>query len=236
MHRVEVWRVRLDDAPSFAPSHWASLDQFERQRALRFHHDADRARFVVARATLRALVGLFCGLNPAEVRFRTNPFGKLELPSPGALHFNTGHSGRWVLHAFSTTGPVGIDVEAVTAHAGDDAMPASVLAPAERAWLLSLAPPLRPAAFTGLWVRKEAYVKALGEGLSRPLNPLCALPAEDGAPQRLWEHDREVPPEKLSLHPIELDAGYAACLAYLGPAPTVQVLDYGLPPGRTPEA
>ena len=236
MHRAEVWRVRLEDQLPHLPSHWQGLQPDEHQRALRYHRDADRARFVVARATLRVRVGAFCGIAPQDVCFRTNAYGKLELPSPDALHFNTSHSGNWVLHALSTTAPVGIDVEAVEAGAGDAEMLASVLAPAERAWLLSLAQPLRADAFTALWVRKEAYVKALGEGLSRPLRAICALPADDGAPQRLWEHDREMPRDKLTLHPVELGAGYAACLAYLGPAPTVRMLDYDAPPGQTPLA
>ena len=232
MHQVAVWRVRLDAYPAALGTHWQQLHPDEQQRALRYHREADRARFVLARATLRGLVGAFVGLRPQAVCFRANAYGKLELPFPGGLYFNTSHSGNWVLHALSTTAAVGIDVEAVEASAGGDELPASVLAPAEQAWLLSLAPALRPAAFTALWVRKEAYVKALGEGLSRPLHTVCAIPACAGAPERLWEHGREVTPERLSLLPINVEAGYAACLAYLGPAPRVQIRDYDAPPGQ----
>lgn len=224
---VSVWTVQIKDQISAMDRHWRVVDEGERRRAARYRHEADRLRFLVARATLRRLLGNALEIAPEAVVFSSNPFGKPELLAGRALHFNTSHSGDWALHAFSVSAPVGVDVEAIGDNWADLLMSAQVLAPAESDWLMSLDEAARPAAFTALWVRKEAYVKALGEGLSRPLHEICAIPSSTALADRLSERGRELPPDELTLCPIELGAGYAACLAYLGPRPDMRIHRYG---------
>jgi 4'-phosphopantetheinyl transferase len=224
---VTLWTFHMKEQFSLMDRHWRVLDEEERLRAARYRYEVDRSRFVVARATLRRLLGNTLDMPPEAMVFSSNPFGKPELLARSALHFNTSHSGDWVLHAFSSSAPVGVDVEAVRDDWADLLASGQVLAPAEADWLASLDEPARPAAFTGLWVRKEAYVKALGEGLSRPLKEICVIPSSAGTHERLSERDHEVPLDALSLCPIELGTGYSACVAYLGPRPDIRIQPYG---------
>ena len=227
-HQVDLWTVRIEEQLPAMSQHWRMLDEGERHRASRYRHEADRTRFVVARATLRCLLGHRLQLSPQSLVFHNNPFGKPTLPAPHGLHFNTSHSGDWVLHAISASAPVGVDVEAITADWHALQPLDNVLAPAEREWLLSLHERERSAAFTAIWVRKEAYVKAQGQGLSLALHEIDVLPVRGGAPERPTEQgrERELSSEALSLCPLQLGAGYAACLAYLGPQPLLQIQRY----------
>jgi 4'-phosphopantetheinyl transferase len=226
MHAVDLYPISVKAERPWLARHWRLLDEAERQRAARYRREADRARFMLARTTLRCLLGRRLGLAPQALVFCSNPFGKLALPPPHALHFNTSHSGDWVLHAFSASAPVGVDVEAIACDWAALQPLDNVLAPAERDWLLSLRVRERPAAFAAIWVRKEAYVKAQGQGLSRPLREISVLPARGGAPERLAERGHDLHLEALSLCPLELGAGYAGCLAYLGPKPLLRFQHY----------
>jgi 4'-phosphopantetheinyl transferase len=114
----------------------------------------------------------------------------------------------------SATAPVGIDVEAIGRHGDDDALLARVLAPEERAALRRLPPARRDAAFTDIWCRKEAYLKALGEGLlRRPLVDIGAGTRDDG-PRLLFDRRSDDASAAWVLHMIDVGAGHAACLAH----------------------
>ena len=112
----EVHRLRVSAEMPRLEQHWRHLDSAERQRADRFRNEADRARFVIARSSLRQLLARRIGIASGEIRFGENEFGKPLLQhAPVALHFNSSHSGDWVLHAIDSVAPIGIDVEAVRA-------------------------------------------------------------------------------------------------------------------------
>jgi 4'-phosphopantetheinyl transferase len=168
--RPSLWFVRLDAEVQHYDVHWRNLDKGERARALRFRQDADRLRFVVARGSLRRLLGERLGMAPAAVTFATNAWGKPMLPpSAHRLHFNTSHAGDWVVHAAHDAAPVGVDVERVRDDLADVDALRHVFTEPELARLRAVEPAAQRARAVAVqWVRKEAYVKAVGEGLSRP--------------------------------------------------------------------
>ena len=226
---VTVWTIRIEDEVSAIDRHWRVLDDTERMRTGRFRREVDRKRFVLARGTLRHVLGDALGMRPETIVLSSNSFGKPELPGQPMLSFNTSHSGDWVLHALSEAGQVGIDVEQLVENWADYQASSTVLAPAESEWLMTVAESERAAAFTALWVRKEAYVKALGVGLNRPPHDVCVWPF---SPSGLAEHAsdgcRGPRPEQVSFSPIEIGEGYAACVAFLGPVPDVRICKYGV--------
>ncbi len=206
--RVSAETVRFDE-------HWWRLDDRERQRAARFRTEADRARFVVARSSLRRLLAERLGVDSADIEFGANAFGKPCLLDPRfKLHFNTSHSGDWVLHALDNTAPIGIDVEAVRADLADIAAFESVLSADERASLLAVPATQRAQAFARAWVRKEAYVKAIGEGVSRTLQDICIGVDPSGRPR--LRHDRNAGAclEHWCFEDLDLDAQHVACVVY----------------------
>ena len=213
----ELWRARVSAELPRYDEHWGHLDSAEQQRAERFRTDADRVRFVIARSTLRQLLGERLGLASQEIAFGKNAFDKPCLRnSPDALYFNTSHSGDWVLHAFNSAGPIGVDVERLRPELGDIDQFHSVISADELALLHALPASQRARAFATLWVRKEAYVKALGEGLSRRLQDISISTDAVGRPWLLRDGNPGRLPAGWHFEDIEIDEHHVACMVYRG--------------------
>jgi len=140
----------------------------EVSNAQRLRQPLDATRHLVGRALVRTLLARELDTATLRTEFATNPWGKPALPDYG-IEFNLAHSGGAIWAAFCRGVPVGIDVEEENDPADLHAL-TSILHPAERAELLALPMQEAHAAFLRCWARKEAVVKALGEGLSKPLS------------------------------------------------------------------
>ena len=161
---VHVWRVELDRVEP------ATLSADERARAARFARDIDRARFVASRTALRRVLGDYLGYAAELVSFRYGARGKPSLDlEPAPLDFNLSHSRGVALVAVARARAVGVDVERHRA-VDPDALAASCFSPAEQRALAAIAPRDRLAAFFRGWTRKEALIKAHGDGLYLPLD------------------------------------------------------------------
>ena len=167
--RIDIWRVYIDDA--LLSDSFEMLSPDELARAARFHCDRDRRRFAGCRSVLRTLLGRYLTTSPSRVRFRYEKNGKPELadlPNSAPLHFNVAHSEGLALIAITSGRAVGVDVERIRE--------LEVLEVAKHFFserevkaLLSLPENLRQPAFFACWTRKEALIKAMSEGFSRPL-------------------------------------------------------------------
>ncbi|MDX3073276.1 4'-phosphopantetheinyl transferase family protein [Streptomyces sp. NPDC088354] len=171
------------------------LDAEERRRAAAFRFDRDRDAYVSAHVALRVLLGGYLGTAPGAVTFVREtcptcggPHGRPAVPA-GRPHFSLSHTRGLSLLAFAA-GTVGADVEEVPGGAAADGVWQS-LHPREVAELEALAEPERALAFTRAWVRKEAYLKALGTGLSRELSAdyLGTAPTPSPGPAGWRVHD-----------------------------------------------
>ena len=214
---LQVWRVRVDHGPAVLEGSLRILDDHERARATRFRHAADRTRYVLGRASLRRLLAMRLGLSNERLVFGANAFGKPVLTTPGAdLHFNSSHSGEWILHAFDALAPVGIDVETVRPDfAGLDDF-AAALSPEESLRISRLPKRARPLALAQTWVRKEAYVKAIGEGVSRSPAHICICADAAGTPRLAYDRNAPCTPLPWSFADVAVDANHVACLVYSG--------------------
>ena len=158
----QVWAGNLDVHPKEFGALAALLAPDERMRAARYRDDSNRARFTVARARLRQLVGGVVGERANKIHFRYNAYGKPEMNN---LAFSLTHAGhRWALALSSYR--VGVDIERILPV---DASLYLELASEEQAALHTVPHWDRTRAFFTIWTRKEAYAKALGRGLSIPL-------------------------------------------------------------------
>lgn len=187
-----------------------SAEERERQAAFRFEHL--RRDFAVAHGTLRLLLGRYTGADPAKLRFSRGAKGKPALIEAARdLQFNLSHSGRLVVFAFCYGERVGIDVERMRPMRDLEAIAKRFFRADEVADLLSLPEEDREPGFFRCWTRKEAYIKAVGDGISLGLDSfrVTFLPGQSPA---LTCPDNS----RWNLHDLKLEEGYAAALAYPG--------------------
>lgn len=206
--QVQVWITSLDQGSEAMAGYLDTLEPAERARAFRFHFERDRARFIVARGTLRALLGQYLNAQPGEIRFSYNSYGKPSLSGLGAdegIRFNVSHSHDSALFAFCWNREVGVDIERIRPDFGTEQIAERFFSPGEIAALRELRPEQRVEAFFNCWTRKEAYIKARGEGLSFPLDQFDVGLAP-GEPARLL-CVRGEPNEALRWSMRDLDAG-----------------------------
>ncbi len=179
MQGIHLWRASLARPADEVAALYDLLNPVERSRASKFHHERDRRRFVVARATLRTLLGEYTGAAPRDVSLSVLPGGKPTLGREGAidgLHFNLSHCGDLALFVFADR-EVGIDVERIAPHGDMGRVAAHFFSADESASFERLAESERARFFFRTWVRKEAYAKATGVGLA--LDP-AKLSVADG--------------------------------------------------------
>ena len=217
---VHVWRIRLEQPADAQENYLRSLDQDERARAGRFHFDKHRRHFVVGRGFLRRLLARYLDATPAEVRFSYGPYGKPVLDGQhreSSLRFNASHSGEWAVYAFVQDHEIGVDVEYVKEDFATEGSAERFFSAGEVKTLNALTEDEKPAAFFRCWTRKEAYIKAIGSGLSHPLDTFDVTLAP-GEPAALLRVQRD--PEAIarwSLFDLDVETGYAAALAVEGP-------------------
>jgi 4'-phosphopantetheinyl transferase len=213
---VHLWQAALDVPPARAGQLAGGLSPDERQRADAFHFERDRAHFIAARAFLREVLGRYVGLPSPAVRFRYGPSGKPEIEAGGPIQFNLSHSGELALLAVAQGRAVGVDVERMRPDFAGEPMARRFFAPGEVAALLDLPEYMRELAFYRCWTRKEAYLKARGDGLSFPLDQF-EVTLTPGEPARLLRvQGDEGEAARWHLEHIEAGAGYVAALAVEG--------------------
>jgi 4'-phosphopantetheinyl transferase len=180
---LHVWQTSLQRSAAEVAALRGLLCADERDRADRFRFDRDRSRYTVGRGILRLLLGRYLGRPAARVAFEYGRFEKPRLVGQ-PLCFNVSHSGPVALFAFTRLGEVGIDVELDDADFARERIAERFFSPAEVSALRALPQSLQSLAFLTCWTRKEAFIKARGDGLSLALDSFD-VNLEPGAPAAL---------------------------------------------------
>lgn len=166
---VHVWSLFPSEETA---ARSALLDSSERARAARFRFEKDRRLFVTSHVLLRVMLSRFAAVAPVAWQFTSNAQGKPEI-EPGLtdvpLRFNLSHTEGLAVCAITLERDIGVDVEATDRSNCAMDIARSQFAPAEIAYLERLAPAARAEAFFIIWTLKEAYIKAIGQGLSQSL-------------------------------------------------------------------
>jgi 4'-phosphopantetheinyl transferase len=228
-----VWRI-----PLLLPEHEVAiaaglLAADEAGRAGRFFRERDRQSFTIQRAALRMHAAACVGEDPRAIRFVAGGRGKPALAGPGAwLHFNASGSGEIGLLAFTRDAAIGVDVEK---HRELDAaeLAGQFFSREEAAELHALPAPERREGFFNGWSRKEAFIKAVGDGLYFPLDRF-SVTLSPGAAARLLSVDGS--PERAaewSLRAIDAAPGYSAAVVRRGGPFALRLLD-SPPPSQWP--
>jgi len=170
---VHVWRASLDLAESEVQRLAQTLSADERTRSERFYFERDRQRFIAGRGILRSILGYYLQIEPSEIRFTYNTHGKpsiANITEASGLNFNISHSHELALYALTRGRGIGIDIERLRSNLSFERIAKRFFPPAEFEKLRSLPPEEFVEGFFNFWTCKEAYIKAIGKGLSIPLN------------------------------------------------------------------
>lgn len=170
---VHLWLLSLEVPPCGLTPVLALLDRAETQRYRSFAAPSHASRFAMARAMLRVLLGAYTRQTPETLCFDQGGAGKPRLAASLTdvnVDFNVSHSGNVAVVGITRGHRIGVDVEVVRTVPDHERIAHGNFAPAEYEQLMALAPERRLAGFFAGWTRKEAYVKAIGSGLSAPLD------------------------------------------------------------------
>jgi 4'-phosphopantetheinyl transferase len=172
---VHIWSLSLQVPPIPSERLQLTLSDDECQRASRFRFEKDRNQFITCRGLLRYILSLYLNQEPGQLKLSSNAFGKPQLRIHHTtelqdLRFNYSHSNGLALYAFARGKEVGVDVELIRPEVARETIPEHFFCKAEVATLRALPLELQGSEFFKCWTRKEAYVKAHGEGFQIPLN------------------------------------------------------------------
>lgn len=184
----------------------------ERTQGDRYRFARDRSRYIVARATLRLLLARYLNAVPGEIEIGYGEFGKPFLADGPS--FNLSHSGDIALYAFAASGELGVDVEIYDANVAHERVAERFFSPAEVEVLRSLPEQDQPRAFLACWTRKEAFVKARGDGLGLALDSFDVTLAPDTPAALLHTAWCSEEPARWGLADLsDNESGYVAAVA-----------------------
>lgn len=213
-YEIHVWHTSLTQPHPIIQKLRQTLTADELSRAKRFHFEKDRRRFIIARGVLREILSRYTTLLPDALRFAYTDYGKpfLSQPADTDLRFNVSHSGEVALYAITQRYKLGLDVEQIRPMPDATQVAERFFSEQENKVFHSISPEHKNEAFFNCWTRKEAYIKAIGEGLSHPLDSFDVTLAPGEAAKLLAV--RNAPSEQSWwLHAFTPTPGYVAALA-----------------------
>lgn len=217
--KVHIWHASLQQPVEVVQKLEAVLSEEERQRADRFRFAEHRQSFVVGRGILRFLLSRYTGIRPEQIPFKYTLTGKPFLAngdSSPEVCFNLSHSGQVALYAFSWGQQVGIDVESIRPIEEMDQVAKTNFSPGEYQKFQRVSKQHRVEAFYKCWTRKEAFIKAAGDGLTFPLQDF-EVSLEPGVPaQLLAVRGSSEEANRWTMHDLKTWDGYAAALVVEG--------------------
>ncbi len=222
---IHVWQAMLNLESTCRQRLEPILAPAERRRAARYRFDRDRNWYVARRGLLRTLLGRYLEVPAEEVELRELDHGKPVLAGALAesdVHFNLSHSSGVALYAFTRGAEVGIDVERIDPRRADPNVAGRFFAPGEIRALRALTDGDWIRGFFECWTRKEAFVKAVGQGLSYPLDAF-EVSVTPGAPARLLSlRDTAEPAAQWSMTALEVTEDFCGAVVVKGPERAVR--------------
>jgi 4'-phosphopantetheinyl transferase len=195
----------------------ALLSAAERQRAERFHFSEDRDHYIIRRGILRILLGRYLNTRPAAIEFRYGRWGKPAMNGAAPdLHFNDSHSADLALYGVTMVCPLGADLEQIRPLPEFEDLASRYFSPRETALIRALAPEHRMEAFYNVWTRKEAFLKATGEGIGENLAEVEVSPAPGQEPAIFRVPGMTPGPDGWKLRSFSPAPGFRGAVAFQG--------------------
>jgi 4'-phosphopantetheinyl transferase len=210
---LHVWKITLDRDDTQWQPHMALLSADEQAKADRYRFEKHRRRYISGRTALRILLGGYLGRAPETLSFNYNDHGKPSLAQNNSkLRFNVSHTEGIMLAGFVLNSEIGIDIETIQHDIDYMGIGQRWFSKLEHNTLLTLPEQERIDAFFRAWSRKEAFIKALGTGLSYPLNGF-SVRMDNTGPTLIRDDDKSQGTTHWKIHDIEISSAYSAAVA-----------------------
>lgn len=214
--RVDLWAAAVEPMQNEAALAACRrlLSDEETAQAARFRFERDRDLYVVAHALVRTALSCYAEVPPWEWRFQTVGHGKplIAAEHGSTLRFNLSHTRGMAVCAVTAAGEIGVDVEFLGRARSDLELAERYFAPAETATLVGLSPETLHDRFLQFWTLKESYIKAVGTGLSMPLD-CFAFQLADGRPPVITFTDPTGEPHRWQFAQVRLGRQHIAAIA-----------------------
>ncbi len=225
---AHIWQVGLEQSDETVEFFGQLLSEGEQERAQRFHFEKDQRKYTIARGVLRMLIGKYQNVSPELLQISTGKYGKpavTEAFNQPEIFFNISHSDNLAVFAFTRETEIGVDVEHARQLKEMKRIARRFFSKHEYTVLNSLPKDEQIAGFFNAWTRKEAFIKALGEGLSHPLDSFAVTlkPGTDAG--LLWVTGAPAEAAQWSLVSWQPAEDYVAALATRRPGITVSFID-----------
>lgn len=209
---VRVWRILLERSEEETAWRRTLLSPDELARCERFGHVESARRFIVGRSSVRQILAERLGCRPNEVPIVYDGAGKPQLPEGNGWYFNLSHSGEWAVLGVTNLGPIGVDIEKLRLGFAVEPIARRFFSPQEVNDLLSVPVEERHLAFFRCWTRKEAFIKAIGLGLTYPLDEfeVTVLPDDPPAIRRIGAD--QMAHTKWGVYEVPAPPGYLGAL------------------------
>ena len=229
-NEIHIWRLNAND-PNVALLA-SNATEAEQSHAKRYRLPASRNEFIVARGFIRFVLGRYLSIPPGSVRIRAGQHGKPELAGDfhrDRLTFNLAHSAGVILVAITVGHQIGIDIEFLDSKVQFSEIARTIFSQTEQSWLSQLPDDQRQLNYFRCWTRKEAFVKALGEGLSDRIRQVEIVPAAVGLLARV----AGIPAgDRWMIKDLDAGDRFAAALAVSNRDCRVRLWDWSGEPGH----
>ena len=222
---IHIWVGTFDDEVKGSNKYFGLLSEDEKLRASRFRFNKDRECYVIARTTLRLLLGAYLDIAPKEITFKYSEFGKPSYLQNVELDFNVSHSGNRIIIGFSREQTIGVDIEKIKTDFDPLNLAKNFFSREEIAALSQTKESDMFRAFYRCWTRKESFIKAVGEGLSYPLDSFAVTMDNDRQARFLKIDNTQDSKKDWRLHSFVPGEGYIAAITTDGNPEKIEYFD-----------
>lgn len=221
---IHLWRVPLEIDTRTQISYWRILSQDEKDRADRFKFVKDKVKFIAGRGALRILLAKYLCLEPQDVEISYWKNGKPQCPTN--IEFNLSNSGDWAVIGITLNELLGVDIELSERTIEFEKIGRRFFSPMEYSELLNSKEETIHTCFYNCWTRKEAFIKALGDGLSFPLDQFavtCKPGVKPELIETLWDHSERY---QWSLWGFKIGHNYIGAIASRSKPKSIEYLNW----------
>jgi len=207
LNPLHIWKIPLDITEVEVKELFPTLTAEEQENATRFRFDKHRRRYVASHAAMRKILADHLNISDAELNVVTDRNGKPYIPN-NPVYFNLSHSEEMAILALSENCSVGIDVEYVDQKVNAMSIANRFFHPLEAAQLEGLPGKDLVNNFFRCWTAKEAYLKAMGVGITEHLKVFALKYVNTNKPYVMWVDQKYSEVAKWSVYNIEFKKHY----------------------------